>query len=388
MKNQFLLLALAVVTVLSACKKSEDEPAPADPYSDNSTSYETAFKNAAGESTVDRKDGRLRFLMLKSLDSTAKLPNANSVAITSTLLSNMFNNTGSPFGNSGLNTATVSLKDATAKSTNNPAEVRATIEDYFVNIADASATAVDNMTNDAVNKDTARVGVAGRLYVPGATTKYLVDEKGLEYAQVISKSLIGALQLDYICNVLLSDNSLTNADNTTLINSKYTALQHRWDEAYGLLTTKDRYAQDATTASSGGESFLGSYVWEYNKTAYPLIHVAFLKGRKAAVDGDRDAAKVQAQYIRRELEKSIAMAAIGYMVKYRNGTNNAQRAHAIGEGLGFIYSTRFCKFHGADAAFSDNVMDDLIFDSANGFWSLSPSKADAAISSLSAKFGL
>ncbi len=388
MKNQFLLLALAIVTVLSSCKKSEDEPTPSDPYSDNTTSYETAFKNAAGESTVDRKDGRLRLLMLKSLDSTAKLPNGNNaIVLNSTTLSNMFNNTGSPFGNPGLNSATVSLKDATARASD-PAEVRSTIENHFETIADASATAADNLANDAINKDTARVGVAGRLFVPGATTKYLVDENGLEYAQVISKSFIGALQLDYICNVLLSDNSLTNADNTTLINSKYTALQHRWDEAYGLLTTKDRYAQDATATSNGGESFLGSYVWEYNKAAYPLIHVAFLKGRKAAVDGDREAAKVQAQYIRRELEKSIAMAAIGYMNKYKTGTNNAQRAHAIGEGLGFIYSTRFCKFHGADAAFSENVLEDLIFSSSNGFWSLSTTKIDAAISSLSAKFGL
>ena len=389
MKNHFLLLSLAFVTLLSSCKKSDDAaPAPADPYSNNNTSYETAFMNAAGESTVDRKDGRLRLLMLKSLDSTTKLANSNNaVVLSSTTLSNMFNNTGSPFGNPGLNSATVSLKDATAR-TNSPSEVRATLENHFVTIADASATAADNLANDAVNKDTARVGVAGRLFVPGATTKYLVDEKGLEYAQVISKSFIGALQLDYICNVLLSDNSLANADNTTLINNKYTALQHRWDEAYGLLTTKDRYAMDATATTNGGESFLGSYIWEYNKTGYPLIHVAFLKGRKAAVDNDREEAKAQAQFIRRELEKSIAMAAIGYMGKYKSGTSNAQRAHAIGEGAGFIYSTRFCKFHGADAQFSDEVLDDLLFDSPNGFWSLSTTKIDAAISALSAKFGL
>ena len=390
MKKNLLLAALAVVTVLSSCKKSDDESAaviPADPYSNNNTSYETAFKNSAGESTVDRKDGRLRLLMLKALDSTAKLPNSsNTTVLSSTTLSNLYSNTGSPFGNPGLNTATVSLKDATARSASDPSAIRAHIESYFPIIASASVTAADNYANDAVNKDTARVSVAGRLYSPGATSKYLVDAMGLEYAQVISKSLIGSLQLDYICNVLLSDNSLTNADNVVLINNKYTALQHRWDEAYGFLTLKDRYAQDATETTNGGESFLGSYIWEYNKEAYPLIHVAFLKGRKAAVDNDRAAAKEQAQFIRRELEKAIAKAALGYMGKYKSGTSNAQRAHAIGEGYGFIYSLRFCKYHGADAAFSDAVLSNLI--NGNGFWSLSTSKVDVASASISARFGL
>ncbi len=388
MKNQFLPIFLTAVTLLAACKKSEQEaPVPSDPYSDNSTSYETAFQ-LNGASTVDRKDGRLRLLMFKSLDSTAKLPNANNVAIVETTLSNLYSNSGSPFGNSGLNNSGLSLKDITAKSTNDPASVRATMEDYFTTLADASAIAVNNFNNNALYKDTAKVGVAGRLYVPGSISKYLVDEKGIEYAQVISKSFIGSLQLDYICNVLLSDNSLTNANNTTLINGKYTALQHRWYEAYGLLTLKDRYVQDANATTNGGESFLGSYVWEYNKEGYPMIPVAFLKGRKAAVDNNRTEAKVQAQFIRRELEKAVAMSAIGYLVKYKTGTSDAQRAHAIGEGLGFIYSTRFCNYHGADAPFSQNIMDNLIFNAANGFWSLSNAKADAAISALQAKFGL
>jgi Domain of unknown function (DUF4856) len=324
---------------------------------------------------------------LKSLDSTLKLPKANSVVVSASLLSNLYNNTGSPFTNPDLNTSGLSLKGATAKSTSNPASVHSTLEDYFTILAGASTTAASNHANP-VGGDTASVGLAGRLYITGATSKYLVDAKGIEYAQVISKSLIGAFQLDYICNVLLSDNSLTNANNTTLINGKYTALQHRWDEAYGLLTTKDRYAQDATAASSGGESFLGAYLWEYNKEAYPLVHVAFLKGRKAAVDNNRTEAKVQAQFIRREIEKAMAMSAIGYLVKYKTGTSDAQRAHAIGEGLGFIYATRFCVYHGADAAFSQNIMDDLIFNSPNGFWSLTALKADAAISALQSRFGL
>ncbi len=76
------------------------------------------------------------------------------------------------------------------------------------------------------------------------------------------------------------------------------------------------------------------------------------------------------------------------MTKYKDATNNAQRAHAIGEGAGFIYSTRFCKFHGADADFSDDVLDNLLFDSPSGFWSLSTIKTASAISALSAKFGL
>ena len=132
---------------------------------------------------------------------------------------------------------------------------------------------------------------------------------------------------------------------------------------------------------------MGSYAWEYNKEAYPKFHLAFLKGRAAIVNNDRVVLKQQALYIRTELENTMANAALGYLGKWKTGTTDAARAHAIGEGMGFIYALRFCNLHGGNSAFSDKILDDLIYSSPNGFWDLTNDKVNAAIAAIESKFG-
>ena len=89
------------------------------------------------------------------------------------------------------------------------------------------------------------------------------------------------------------------------------------------------------------------------------------------------------------MEKAIASAALGYLgPKYVNAQTEAARVHAIGEGLGFIYSLRFATINGADATFSDNILKALILDAPNGYWDLTPSKISAASDAIKAKFKL
>jgi len=78
---------------------------------------------------------------------------------------------------------------------------------------------------------------------------------------------------------------------------------------------------------------------------------------------------------------------LGYLDKWKNGADDPTRAHAIGEGLGFVYSLRFATLHGADAAFSDNLINGLV-GSANGFWDLDATKINTASEAIKAKFGL
>jgi FlaG/FlaF family flagellin (archaellin) len=349
---------------------------PATPYSDQ-------FVDADGNTTVDLSEGNDRHKMFQALNYFSSSNTTANTHIDGATLQKMFTNTGNPFVDiststisvvgANLNSSDVQLRDvvASSKSTADAEVVRTKIESLFTEIDAAS---------NSLNV-TASVGVAGKLGT------YLVDAKGIEIIQIIQKSLIGALELDYIGNVLLAE-GLT-ADNHSLVGDRnYSQLEHNWDEAYGLLTLNPVYLLSSTDATRGTVEFgAGAYIWEYNKANYANIYPAFLKGRAAIVNNDLDELQVQATFIRTEFEKAIAGAALGYLDKWKTGATDAARAHAIGEGLGFIYSLRFANIHGVDAAFSDNLITGLV-GSTNGFWDLNATKINSAADAINAKFGL
>lgn len=347
------------------------------------TPYSQPFIDANGAATVDLTEGNNLHRMFQALNYYSTSSVAANSHIEAAKLKSMFSNTGNPFTDiststisivgADLNASDVQLKSlvASSKSTSEAEGVRAEFETWFDEI-DVASNSVNN---------TASQGVAGMLGT------YLVDTKGIEIAQVIQKSLIGALQLDYISNVLMNE-GLT-ADNYRLVGDKnYTQLEHNWDVAYGLLTLNQIYLQGSTDAARGTIEFgAGSYIWEYNKANYSNMYPAFLKGRAAIVNNDRSELQAQATFIRTEFEKTLASAALGYLEKWKTGTSDAARAHAIGEGLGFIYSLRFATIHEGDAAFSDNILTNLI-GSANGFWDLNVTKINEASDAIKDKFNL
>jgi hypothetical protein len=342
----------------------------------DTTTYATFFTDKASVKTVDLTNGNNRLLMFRAINTYNGTAVGSGAALDATVLKNMFSNTGNPFSgtaNTALNSAGVQLRNVTASSLSaaDAEKQRQALETAFSAIATASQSV------SAVASE----GKAGKL------DRYLVDAKGIEWGQIIQKSLIGAFQIDYIGNVLLSDARLS-ADNTTLVAGKnYTQLEQNWDEAFGILTTNPAYGKNATENSSG-ESFAGSYLWEYNPTDFPNIHKAFLMGRAAIVNNDLTTLKTQATFIRRAMEKAVANAALGYLSKWKTGTTDAARAHAIGEGVGFVYSLRYAKLNGADAAFSDAILNNLIYSTPNGYWGLTNTKIDAASTAIKTKFGL
>jgi hypothetical protein len=384
--NPKILLLLACFGVFS-CDEDDDKKnlrASID-YSvlTAATPYSQLFVDENGTTTVDLSEGNNRHKMFQALNYYNSSSISAGTHIDAATLTNMFSNTGNPFTDISTTTVTVSgaelnasnvqLRNVVASSRpDTEAEaVRAKLETYFDEIEAASNSL----------SQTASAGVPGKL------GNYLVDAKGIEIAQIIQKSLIGALQMDYICNVLLNE-GLT-ADNYSLVSDKnYTQLEHNWDEAYGLLTLNPIYLEGATNDARNTVEFgAGSYIWEYNKTNYANIFPAFLKGRAAIVNNDKAEIQTQATFIRTEFEKAIASAALGYLEKWKTGATDAARAHAIGEGLGFIYSLRFATIHEADAAFSDAILTDLT-GSANGFWDLDVTKINAASDAIKAKFNL
>jgi hypothetical protein len=382
--NFLLVGALALTTVLTGCKKDDENEVNKETQSfrtkiDDSkltatTNYNNElFYDSKGDSTVNRIEGQQRLLMFKALDAYAKT--GTTAVVDANVLVNMFSNTNSPFTGTyaNLNTSSLQLKNVTASSAPDASAVRATIEASFGYLSAASASYAETAEN----------GKAGLLI--NGKGKYLVDNNGIEWAQVISKTLIGAFQIDYIGNTLLGTG--LSANNDKLVDGqKYTELEHNWDVAYGTLTLKPRYAQNATDSTNGGESFIGAYMWEYNKLGYKKIHEAFLKGRAAIINNDKTTLKAQADIIRKEMEFAIANAALGYLRKWKDaGSNNGAAAHALGEGLGFIYSLRFCQTYGADASFSEPIFADLI---STGHWNMTAAKVDAATQQIKTKFGI
>jgi len=389
-KLRAALFASIVAFGLVSCS-DDDEPAP--PVQQDlrakidyakvtpTTPYKSLFIDAKGDTTADLKSGNDRYRMFQALNYYLGSAVRDSATLDSIVMKNMFANNGSPFKDiktstisivgADLNASGVQLRSLTASSKSSAETDRKALEQYFKEMAEASKSV----------KATAEKGKAGKLGT------YLVDAKGIEIAQIIQKGLIGALQLDYISNVVM-DKGL-EADNSTLVSGKkYTALEHNWDEAYGLLTLNPVYLAGATDAArNSNESFLGSYLWEYNKASYAKIHPAFVKGRVAIVNNDKAELKTQATFIRTEMDKAIASAALGYLGKWKSATTDAARAHAIGEGLGFIYSLRFCTINGADAAFSDAILVGLL-GSPNGFWDLTNDKINAASEAITKKFKL
>jgi hypothetical protein len=345
----------------------------------------TIFVDSKGASTIDLTTGNFRYRVFQGINTYAGTWKTQTVD--AAVLKNMYANTGSPFtlvsnpapaDFAALNASGVQLRSVTAGSlaAADAEAVRTKIESDFTAMATASVE-----RNTAASK-----GIAG-FVTNAAGTKYLVDAKGFEVQQIIQKGLIGAFDLDYISNVLLVKG--LEADNYTAVSGKiYTKLEQNWDEAYGSLTLNPIYLAGSTDAVRGtSESFLGSYIWEYNKANYAKIYPAFLKGRAAIVNNDAAELKTQATFIRNQMELAIAAASLGYLDKWKTGTDEGTRAHAIGEGLGFVYSLRFATLHGADKKFSDDILTALV-GSTGGYWDLTNDKINAAAATIKAKFGL
>lgn len=347
------------------------------------TPYSQPFVDATGATTVDLTAGNQRYKMFQALNYQSTSAISANTQIDAAKLKNMFSNTGNPFVD--ISTSTISITGAELNnsgiqlknvvSSSRPGSEAEVVKARFESLFDQIATASASINN------TASAGVAGKL---GTS---LLDAKGLDLAQVIQKSLYGALQLDYISNVLLDEG--LQADNSKTVGDKnYTQREHNWDEAYGLLTLNPIFLQGATNDNRNVYEFgIGSYVWEFNKENYAKIYPSFLKGRAAIVNNDQNELQAQAQFIRTQLEKTIALGAIKYLNDWKIATSEANRAKAFAEGFGLIYSLRFATLTGADAQFSDDVMNGLV-GSPNGFWDLDATKINAASQAIKTKFGI
>jgi hypothetical protein len=310
MKQYVLLLGL-LLSLIFVWGCQEDD-APMVPTYEVPTTYD--FEN------VDYSGQTQRLAMLLEMKNYLASANTTGVGLDANRLQAMFEN-GETADWAGNYDASRQLKDKTQENQ------AAIFEDLFQQIAVASSS-------DQPGSE----GQAGVVVSTDGTKQYLLDEHGVEIAQLIEKGLMGACFYYQAATVYLGEDRM-NADNEDVEPGRGTAMEHHWDEAFGYWGVPTDFPSNTD----------GLFFWGvYTNRRDPLIDCnqplmdAFLEGRAAISNDDlttRDEAIVD---IRREWEEVVAATAVNYLNTAMNNFDDmAIRAHALSEGVAFLYSLQF-----------------------------------------------
>lgn len=389
MQKKLLVVVLAAFTFMSCVNDSND-----DPTIDEPATYEFTRD---GQSTVSFTGQTTRLQMGAELFG-AMTDFGNS---TEELLLQMYQNQtadggdADPYANAELNNATKNIKSKVAAS-----------EDYFSSNTTVSAeiknqfeTWISAQVNEVFpNQNTqAEPGVAGQI-ADGSSTRY-VSAEGLEYNQLVNKSLIGALTADQMLNNYLSvsvlDEGTNREDNTNGVlaeGSSYTNMEHKWDEAYGYLFGTAANKANPVPTIGDDDIFLNKYLGSVNGDEdfggiAERVFNAFKLGRAAIIAGDYEVRDEQAQIIREEISKVIGIRAVYYLQSGKNAIDQESpdygaAFHDLSEGYGFIYSLQFTRVPNTDTPYVtksevDAYLNQLLGDGPNGLWDVTPETLDA-----------
>jgi hypothetical protein len=302
------------------------------------------------------------------------------------------------FSDAALNAADKNMRSKTAAS-----------RDFFsANSTDAAAIKADfdGFIAGQVNEifpawnNIASSGVAGQLQEAGGGAIRYMDGRGLEYNQAFVKGAIGALMLDQINNNYLSpevlDEASNRADNDMEVlatGANYTAMEHKWDEAFGYLYGAEA---DIENPALRVDQYLNKYLARVEDDAdftgiANEIYDAFKLGRAAIVAKDYDLRDRQAAIIQERLSDIMGIRAVYYLQQAKSTLSNDQATafHDLSEGYGFIYSLQFTRKPGTSQPyFSKSEVDAYLAELmvGNGFWDVTPATLDRMSDEISARF--
>lgn len=318
------IILLSALTALTACSSSptnDEDPTPLVPTDQPTTLHKYAFTRN-GVSTVDIGESKNAILAFRFFNNAIN----NKVPGNFRLQLQRYQSELHP-----LIGPTLSAKD------------RALVADSVMAMTLRLQKIVES---DAVNRPAA-MGRAGFLVV-SADEQRMLDGRGIEYGQVIQKTLMGALTLDRVDYYL--EAALQNASNTTLVTGKnYTQAEHEWDIAWGYLGTLEADPARFTPL------FLANYI---EKEAVGMkglsgidtqVYEAFYQGRKALTEGRTTEAKRKRDEIRQLMYKMFSLRAIYYLrdaklyLDKTTGTPAEGYFHSMGEAMGFIVSLPFVR---------------------------------------------
>jgi hypothetical protein len=360
MKRSLVAICLlAGVFMLNGCKK-EDTP---EPSKSNSYTVPTTYNF----SNVAYTGQKQRLAMLTEISNEMKKGNSVGTAISAQKLKDMYNNAGSPFvdttDNLQLNTSGKKIKDKVY------APDAALFEAWF-----------DSLEACSMSSSPASNGVAG--VATSGSSKYLLNSKGVEYNQIIQKTLMGAFIFYQIGEVYLGEAKIGDAvNNTTVKPGEGTPMEHAWDEAFGYFGVPVDFP-----ANLAGLKYIGNYSNQRNALlgCNKTIMNAYLKGRAAISNKDMATKKAQITIIRNEIEKVLAASAIHYMNEaVKNITDDAKRCHALSEGYGFINALKYS----STKKISDTQLNEIYTLIGDNFYNVTTQNLSLVKDKLSAIYG-
>jgi len=377
-QNLFKTLLLSGLVILSSCSKDND-PDPVGCTVETPASYTYLVD---GETTVSYSGQTAR------LDMAAEMMSALSDAnTTAAALNAMFDHqAGSEdFSDGLLNASSKQIKSKTAVAPENTLssseqmniqmKFSAWFEDYAINVAPAIA-----------NATMATSGVAGMV------GNRELNAKGMEYDQIVAKSLIGALCLDQVVSAYLSDTKIgESVDNTTRDpneDNNATAMEHHWDEGYGYVYGK--FGPDNINGDLEGDGLLGKYLNKFDDHKVTVFN-AFKLGRQAISENCTEEKDRQAQIIKETLSKVVALKAASYLRESADYDDlSADYFHALSEGYGFILSLQFTHDANEMPYFSHSEVEGMLTDleAGNGFWDRTDAELDAMAEIIETAAGL
>ncbi len=400
MKNIFTLCLLVLTLGFTSCSDDDDSL----PAINTPESY--TFERDS-QSTVSFSGQTTRILMGEELSSSLK----DFTETTDHLLELYRNETAgggdaNPFDDADLNASDKSVKSKVAAS-----------NDFFSsNTATSSVIKADfeewiesQVSEVFPNENTAASpGQPGQI-ADGSSTRW-VNADGLEYDQMVTKGLIGALMTDQTLNNYLSPSVLDEADNIAENNSEitadgknYTTMEHKWDEAYGYV-----YGLNADAANPnndlGADEFINKYIGrvegdqDFAGIANEIFQ-AFKLGRSAIVAKNYTVRDIQAEILREKLSEIIAIRAVFYMQQGKMALPDDRNSftlygpalHDLSEGYGFIYSLQFTRKPGTNEPYFTNtevntLLDQLLGDGENGLWDVEDTTLDDISNIIAGKF--
>lgn len=347
-----------------------------------------------GESTVSFSGQTTRIQMGHEL-LPAMLDFENS---TEQLLLRMYRNQSEnggdvdPFESAELNSATKNIKGKVAASADffsNNTAVSAEIKNQFESWISLQVEEVFPNRNTL-----AAPGQPGQI-ADGSSTRY-VNGKGLEYNQLVGKSLIGALMTDQMLNNYVSvsvldagTNREDNTDGNLAEGKNYTTMEHKWDEAYGYLFGTSADPANPLATLGEDDSFLNKYLArvdnddDFSGIAQEIFD-AFALGRAAIVGGQYDVRDEQADIIRENISIVIGVRAVYYLQSAKNilaeeTPDYGAAFHDLSEAYGFIYSLQFTRVPGSDSPYFTKADVDAFLaqlEEGNGLWDITPETLD------------
>lgn len=233
-------------------------------------------------------------------------------------------------------------------------------------VADDIASLADSLvqSSQANYMKVAVNGTAGMITT--GDKKRHVSANGLEYAEILEKSLYGALFYDQMVDDYLSDsqsgkdneegNNVQSAENYELYG---TERQHKFDEAFGYFGAMAATYPNPSNTSDGDGVFLANYTFDFSDETEAMYGVnlakaamrAFIVGRsvlKAGQGNDVTQENTNEELfnaaradIKLYVEAGMAASSIHYLNEAITDVSEAEKLHHLSEALGFIYAMSF-----------------------------------------------